>query len=852
MRVTALPIDPLLPSIREALSRGSRLVLVAPPGAGKTTRVPLALLDAPWSASGRILMLEPRRLAARAAARRLAQQLGETVGQTVGHRMRDDTRVGPRTRLEVVTEGVLTRMLQHDPLLDGVVAVLFDEFHERSLHGDLGLALALHAQRLIRDDLRLVIMSATLDGAAVAARVDAPVLTSEGRAFPVETHHRPRRPRESVEDAVARVVREAVSAHPGDVLAFLPGAAEIRRCAARLSDLPHVAIHPLYGDLPPAAQDAAILPRPDGGRKVVLATNIAETSLTIEGVRVVVDCGFARAPRFSPRTGMTRLDTVRIATTNADQRRGRAGRVAAGVCYRLWDAHEEVQLATREVPEILSADLAPLALELAVAGIDDPATLPWMDTPPAGALAQGRALLRELDALDAAGRVTPHGRAMAALGAHPRLAHLALRARDTGQLALASMVLALLDARDLLRGAPGGHAAADADLRTRLALLTGQEQLGVEADALRRARHDAARWRERVGHATAERGRADHPAGGGHPPVSRGSDVRTVDLEAAGPLLAHAFPDRIARARADAPGRYVLSNGTGATFTAPDPLSDAEWLVIVETDGRTPEAAIRSALPISLDDIRHVHAAHLRRHDVVHWDERSERLLAVRRESLGALTLHERPWRDVDPERVREVVSGMLRRRGLAMLTWNDATVSLRERLTFLRAHDATWPDVHDAALLAGLDDWLGPHLGAVRSARDLAGLPLHDALLGLLPWSRRADLDRLAPTHVEVPSGSRLRVSYADAAAPRLAVRLQEVFGLARSPTVLDGRVPVTLELLSPAQRPVQVTTDLATFWRGSYAEVRKAMRGRYPRHDWPEDPAAAVAHRGHTRRRR
>jgi ATP-dependent helicase HrpB len=825
--VTALPIDPLLPAIGAALSGATRLVLVAPPGAGKTTRVPLALLDAPWAASGRLLLLEPRRLAARAAARRLAQQRGESVGQVVGHRMRDDTRVGPDTRLEVVTEGVLTRMLQHDPFLEGVAGILFDEFHERSLHADLGLALALHAQRLVREDLRLVVMSATLDGAAVAARIDAPVLESEGRAYPVDTRYRPRREREWVEDAVARVIREALADTDGDVLAFLPGAAEIRRCAARLGGLAGVEVHPLYGDLPSAAQDAAILPSPAGRRKVVLATNIAETSLTIEGVRVVVDGGLARAPRFSPRTGMTRLDTVRIARASADQRRGRAGRVAPGVCYRLWDAHDEAQLTPREVPEILSADLAPLALELALAGLHDAAELTWMDAPPAGALAQGRALLRDLDALDADGRITPHGRAVAAVGAHPRLAHLALRARDAGHRALGAALGALLEARDLLRGAPG--AAADADVRTRLALLSGQERAGADADAIRRARHDATRWRERLG--------------GGAP--------GTLDPDAVGPLLAQAFPDRIARARREAPGRYLLSNGTGAAFTTADPLSDEPWLVIIETDGRTPEAGIRSAAPITLEEIRSVHARHLRVEDLVHWDDRSERLVAVRRESLGALTLHERQQRDVDPATVAAAVADTVRARGLSLLPWSDAASDLRARLAFVHAHDATWPAVDDAALLARLDEWLTPHLGAVRSAKDLAALPLHDALLGLLDWSQRAELERAAPTHVAVPSGSRIRVDYREGTAPSIAVRLQEVFGMASSPTVLGGRVPVTLHLLSPARRPVQVTTDLASFWRGSYAEVRKEMRGRYPRHDWPEDPAAASAHRGQVRRR-
>jgi ATP-dependent helicase HrpB len=824
--VPTLPIEPLLPDIRATLAAGSRLVLVAPPGAGKTTRVPLSLLGQPWLTGQRLVMLEPRRLAARTAARRMAAQLGERVGQTVGYRVKGDTVVGRATRLEVVTEGVLIRMLQHDPFLEGIGGVLFDEFHERSLNADLGLALTLHAQRLVREDLRIVVMSATLDGAAVAERLGAPLLESAGRAFPVDTLHRARRDREWIEDGVARVVAEAVRDHEGDVLAFLPGAAEIRRTAARLGSVlsADVELHPLYGDLPPAAQDAALLPSAQGRRKVVLATNIAETSLTIEGVRIVVDSGLARAPRFSPRTGMSRLETVRISRASADQRRGRAGRTAPGVCFRLWEASDELQLAARDTPEILSADLSALALELAVAGIADPTELMWIDAPPAGALAQGRALLGELDALDADGAITAHGRIIADLGAHPRLAHLAVCARDVGEGALAADVLAVLESRDLLRAMPG--TSGDADLRTRLEVLRGAAPpagMQSDAEAVRRVRYEAAQWRSRL----------QVPEG-------------PRDVHAVGELLAQAFPDRIARRRRDASGRYVLTNGTGAHFTAAQPLGEHEWLVVVETDGRVPEAAIYTAAPVTLDDLRRARGPHFITHDVVEWDERAERIVAVRRESLGAITVHEADLRTVDDAQVTAALLRWIARRGVGVLPWSEAAVHLRARLAFAHTHEAAWPAVDDVALCAALSQWLAPHLAGIRSVKQLQSVALTEALRSLLDWSQRAALDTAVPSHLEVPSGSRLRVDYTDPHMPSLAVRLQEVFGLAATPTVLGGRVPITLELLSPAHRPVQVTRDLAAFWRGSYAEVRKEMRGRYPKHDWPEDPAAAAPHRG------
>ncbi|HEU4629021.1 MAG TPA: ATP-dependent helicase HrpB, partial [Gemmatimonadaceae bacterium] len=621
-----LPIDDALPALRAALREGTSAVLQAPPGAGKTTRVPLALLGEPWLAGRRVVMLEPRRLAARAAARFMARTLSESVGETVGYRVRLDTHVGPRTRVEVVTEGVLTRLLQDDPALETAGLVIFDEFHERSLPADLGLALTLQARELLRDDLRLLVMSATLDGAAVADLLGgAPVVTSAGRAFPVETRWRPPRERERVDAAVARVVREALTGEAGDVLAFLPGQAEIRRAETllRAGELsPMTRVHPLYGNLPPEAQDAAIAPSAPGARKVVLATSIAETSVTIEGVRVVVDGGLARTPRFDPRSGMTRLETVRVSRAAADQRRGRAGRTAPGVCYRLWAEAEDAHLVPHARPEILEADLAPLALELAEAGVRDPAELRWLDPPPTAAFAQARELLRELGALDADGRITPHGRRMAALALHPRLAHMVLAGAELGYGAVACDLAALLAERDVLRAEQG---TADADVRLRLELLRDRAALegsgytrglAVDRDGVRRARELAREWRRQL---------------------RLHDDAAPGDVDAAGLLLALAYPDRIGQRRNGASGRFLLRNGRGAHFAEPQPLSDAPYLVAAELDGQARESRIFLAAPVALEDVERHLGDQIETEEVVAWDEAAEMVRAVRRERLGAL-----------------------------------------------------------------------------------------------------------------------------------------------------------------------------------------------------------------------
>ena len=820
-----LPIIAALPGLRAALAERRVAVLQAPPGAGKTTRVPLALLGEPWLEGRKIVMLEPRRLAARAAAAHMARLLDGRVGETVGHRVRLDTRVGPRTRIEVVTEGILTRMLQDDAALEEVGLVIFDEFHERSLHADLGLALVLQTRELLRDDLGVLVMSATLDGAAVAALLgDAPVVTSEGRAFPVETRWVARRTGQWIEAQVAGTIREALAREDGDVLVFLPGTAEIRRVQSMLEEgplAPDVRVFALHGTMPLEQQDQAIAPSPPGWRKVVLATSIAETSLTIEGVRVVIDSGLMRVPRFSPRSGMTRLETVRVSRASADQRRGRAGRVAPGVAYRLWSEHEESHLVPHGAPEILEADLGPLALTLAEAGISDVGQLRWLDAPPAAALAQARELLAQLGALDPAGAITPHGRRMASLPMHPRLAHMILGApRELGP--LACDIAALLGERDVLRGEGG---PPDADLRLRLEVMRAGRGADMDAvhgacidrDALRRAREQSREWRTRL------RARAD---------------VALEHSERSGVLLALAYPDRIAPRRGD---RFVLRNGRGAVLASPQALSVEAFIVVAELDDQRPNSRIFLAAPIALEEIETMFASAIVRDEIIEWDAATRSIMARRREQLGALLLSDAPIRDADPERVAAALLEAIRTEGLAVLAWSDGAMRLRERMRFVATLEPGWPDVSDTGLLASMDRWLLPHLGGIRRLEDLRRVDLAECLRGLLDWRRRTRLDDLAPTHIEVPSGSRIAIDYADAGAPVLAVRLQEMFGCTETPRIADGRIPLTIHLLSPAHRPVQVTRDLAGFWRTTYFEVRKDLRGRYPKHHWPDDPLAA-----------
>lgn len=852
-----LPIEEIIPALRDALRRGTSAVLQAPPGAGKTTRVPLALLDEPWLAGRRIVLLEPRRLAARAAAYRMAELLGERVGETVGYRIRLETRVGPATRIEVVTEGVLTRMLQSDPALEGVGLVIFDEVHERNLHADLGLALCLHARELLREDLRIVAMSATLDGAPLAALLGAapagearagaaPILTSEGRTYPVETIHlapanaREQMPGGSLVPRTARAVEIALAEQVGDILVFLPGAGEIRRVQEALGEVrPEVRVLPLHGSLGREEQDLALRPAPAGARKVILATSIAETSLTIDGVRTVIDSGVMRVPRFSPRTGMNRLETVTVSRAAADQRRGRAGRQGPGTCYRLWSEAEDRGLTPHSTAELLQADLAPLALELAAWGVTEPAELRWLDPPPAAALAQAHQLLRDLGAITAEGRITPHGRKLAGLGLHPRLAHLLLRARELGLGALAADLAALLGERDLFRGRTD---TPDADLRLRLEALRGHgndlpaaaRQAGYTIDrgTLHRARAEARHWRTRIG-----------------APPAHAND----DLDAAGLLLAFAFPDRIALRRQGSgrghvqgqPGRFLLRSGRGAALAAGQPLAEVDALVAAELDDRGRESRILLAAPVDPVELRQQFGDQIEVEESIAWDDAARAVRARRRESLGALVLGEAPIQDPDPELVRAALLQGVAALGLECLPWSKDATRLRNRLLFLRHLDPALPDLSEPALLATLPEWLGPYLDGLRGAEELRRLDLETILGGLLTWEVRRRLDEEAPAAIVVPSGSKIAIGYDDPESPILAVRLQELFGLAETPRIGKGRVPLTLHLLSPARRPVQITRDLASFWENTYFEVRKDLKGRYPKHFWPDDPMHAPATR-------
>jgi len=826
MTAPPLPIDAALPALRAALRERRAAVLQAPPGSGKTTRVPLALLDEPWLSGRRIVMLEPRRLAARAAAGWMARLLQQPVGATVGYRIRRDTRVGPATRIEVVTEGVLTRLLSADPSLEDIGLVIFDEFHERSLHGDLGLALTLHSRVLVREDLRLLVMSATLDGERVSALLDgAPIVTAEGRQYPIETRYVRTRTDAPVHVAAAAAVHDALQAEPGDVLVFLPGAGEIRRTETLLATGglgPTIRVHPLYSDLGPEAHEAAIAPSPAGSRKIVLATSIAETSLTIEGVRVVIDAGLARVPRFSPRTGMTRLETVRVSRAAADQRRGRAGRTEPGMCWRLWPEAAMMELRPFDTPEILGADLASLALDLADAGVSDAGELRWLDPPPGAALQQARELLGELGALDGTGRITAHGRRMAPLAIHPRLAHMLLRAGSLGLSGPAADLAALLGERDPFRGEGG----IGADLSLRFDALRRGHPSASPA-ALRRIRAESRLIRRRLG-------------------VAEQADRDAAPSEV-GLLLALAYPDRIGQRR---PGstRFLLRNGAGAFVDASDPLGREDYVVAAELDGKPQESRIYLGAPLALDDLERELGDQVIREESVAWDDAADAVIARRRERLGAIVLRELAIRDPDPVAVTAALLDRLRRDGLGGLPWTESALRTRARIGFGHRLDSHWPDVSDAALLGSLAEWLGPALGGITKRDGLRRLDLGRLLLERLSGEQRAALDRLAPTHIEVPSGSRIAVDYSDPDAPALAVRLQEVFGWAETPRVGGGAVPLTLHLLSPAQRPVQVTRDLASFWRTTYFDVRKDLKGRYPKHYWPDDPLQAEP----TRRRR
>ena len=805
MNLPPLPIDEALPRLLAALAAGPYAVLVAPPGAGKTTRVPLALLDAPWRGDGRIVMLEPRRLAARAAARRMAQSLDDEVGGVVGYRVRLDARVSRRTRIEVVTEGVFTRMILDDPELTGIAAVLFDEFHERSLDADLGLALALDAAAL-RDDLRVLVMSATIDGARVAELLDgAPVVVSEGRAFPVETIWRDRDPLVKIEDQVTSVVLEALRDQPGSALVFLPGQAEIGRVAERLTGrLPADAdVAPLYGQLTPEEQDRAVQPTRPGRRKVVLATSIAETSLTIEGVRIVVDSGLRRAPAYEPATGLSVLETRKVSRASADQRRGRAGRVEPGVCYRLWGEGQNAALMAFDAPEMLEADLSGLALDLAGWGVSDPTQLKFLDPPPGPAWSEAVSLLRDLEALDDGGRITVEGKALARLPLHPRLGHMIHRAAEEDDALTAAQLAVLLGERGL-----GGDGT---DLTHRLERF-GRER-GKRADE---AHGLARRWAGMVGN------------------TGSGGEV--------GRHLARAYPDRVAQ-QAGARGRFRLANGRQASLEESDGLASAPYLVVTDITGAAATGRIRAAAAIERATIEELFAGDIVDEVAMAFDRGSRSVRARRLRRLGALRLDEAPVAIADLQQAAAALAEGIAGLGLSLLPWSNEQQALRERTSYLRTTlGETWPDLSDTGLAADMA-WLVPHVTGKTALSEIEADDLGGALEGLLPWARRQEIERLLPSHFDAPSGSHLPIDYGAENGPALEVRVQELFGLDKHPSVAGGKVPLLLVLLSPAHRPIQTTRDLPGFWRGSWKDVAKDLKGRYPRHYWPENPLEAAA---------
>ena len=844
--LSALPIDDVLPAIRAALEASCNLVVVAPPGAGKTTRAPLALLDADWAKGGKLILLEPRRLAARAAASRMAATLGETVGETIGLRMRLESKISGRTRIEVVTEGVFARMILDDAGLEGVAGVLFDEYHERSLDADLGLALALDAQAGLREDLRLIAMSATLDGARVAALMGARTIESEGRAFGVETRYLGRDANARIEESMTRAIMLALREERGSILAFLPGQGEIARVASRLAEsrLPDdIDVAPLYGALDRGEQDFAIAPARPGRRKIVLATSIAETSLTIEGVRIVVDSGLARVQRFEPDLGLSRLETVRASRASVDQRRGRAGRTEPGVCYRLWDEPQTASLPAFAAPEILDADLSGLALDLAAWGVSDPGRLKWLDPPPAPAWKEAVALDRELGALDDDGRLTDMGRAVRALPLAPRLARMVVEAAGHGEAKRAAELAMLLSER--------GIGGADADLSHRLERLRSENSKRAR-DALRLA----AQW-----------ARQAMAAGGGLPPphpfpagAGEGADTALQANRRSlasplprsgggtgrgqlsdGALIALAYPDRIAKSRG-ARGEFLMANGRAAILPIEDPLSRAPFLAVAELTGRAAQARILAACALTAEEVETIAGDRIETRDETMFDSASASLRRRAFRRLGAIRLSERNLA-VEPsgENARILARGVVAL-GVARLPWTKAQMQRRDRVAFLRrAEGDEWPDLSDAVLATSVDDWLAPFIEGRTSLADIAADDLEAALAQLLPYELSRRLDAEAPAYFETPAGSRHALDYSTENGPILAVRVQELYGLSSHPTLARGRAPLTLELLSPAHRPIQTTRDLPSFWKGSWSEVKKEMRGRYPRHLWPDDPAAA-----------
>ncbi len=825
------PVQETFPALKQALHSQQRALLEAPPGAGKTTLVPLALLDEPWLAGKKIIMLEPRRLAARMVAKRMADLLGEKVGQTVGYRIRQDKNVGPNTRIEVVTEGILTRQLQSDPELGGIGLVIFDEFHERNLQGDLGLAFCMETQDALRDDLRLLVMSATLDGENLASFLgDAARITSAGRAFNVAIHNLPRPDRFSLVNDTVRTISKALEEESGSLLVFLPGEGEIRKAQSLLNERyaqdPHILIAPLYGALPTTEQDKAIAPAPKGVRKIVLSTTIAETSLTIEDIRIVIDCGYKRVARFDNARSMSRLETVRVSKAAATQRKGRAGRMQDGICYQLWPQAETHALAERDTPEILESDLTPLALELSAWGVHAPEDLKLLDYPPKNAFQQAQDLLFQLGGLDKNGKITAHGKEMLALSLHPRLAHMILTSSHTNKndAALACDIAATLQDGPLLKG------SRDCDLRTSLAVLHNQtgSTHNISKGALHRARQTAKALRKRL----------------------KISNILSTSYLETGRILALAYPDRIAKQRNNGQSSYHLSAGMGASLPEHDALSIEPFLVIAHMDGANAQARIFSAAPLHIQDIENNFSDLIQEKTEIGWDKRTQSVSASRVRKLGALPLKSTPLRHIDPEEQARGLCYGIRQLGLHVLPWTKDSESFCKRVEFLRKRDDKWPDMSEAGLLKTLEDWLLPYLNGVSRIEQLKKIDLDAALLSCLDWQAQQELAKRAPTHYRVPSGSQIRLDYTNPEKPILSVKLQEMFGEPHTPRIDNATISMQIHLLSPAGRPLQVTEDLESFWQNGYDSVKKEMKGRYPKHPWPDNPIAAQA-TGKTKRK-
>jgi ATP-dependent helicase HrpB len=820
-----LPILDILPQIKESLKNHNTVILQAPPGAGKSTALPPALLKEIWLKEQKIIMLEPRRLAARAVASRIAFLLEENVGETAGYRVRFENKISKNTRIEVVTEGILTRMLQHDNTLEGVGLVIFDEFHERSLHADLALALCREIQNVLREDLKILVMSATLDEEKLSSILgNAPVISSQGRQYPVTHKYINPEPNFSVSAMVAKAVLKALRDEEGDMLVFLPGAGDIHRCAEIIeAEASSVYICPLYGDLPQQKQQEAIMPDKFGRRKVVLSTSIAETSLTIEGIKIVIDSGYSRVPRFDPNTGLTKLETVRVTKDAADQRAGRAGRLGPGICYRLWTEGSHQHLVPHRKPEILEADLAPMMLELAQWGVNDMKTLSWLTPPPAGAVSQAKDLLMQLDAV-ADNKITLKGKKMLNLPAHPRIAHMLLEGEEQGNIALGTDMAAMLDERDPLQREAGANLA----LRIE-ALRKWRKKEYVQADKniLERVERAALSWRKNFNISADNSHFAEHQLG---------------------KLLSAAYSERIARKIEHA--RYRLANGRIAKIQEHDPLASELWITAAHLDGGSHEAKIYMAAPLDPADLIHLS----KKQDVISWDSAKGILLTRREKRIGSIIMESAPIEDISDEQKIKILCDAVRSEGINILPWTEEIINWKTRILNAKIWrpDEEWPDLSDQHLLNTLEDWLSPYLKNIRKREDFKKLELDGILMGLLSWEQSQRLEKFAPAKIEVPTGSMITLKYhIDGSAPILAVRLQEVFGLLDTPTVNEGRTKVMMHLLSPGYRPVQVTQDLKSFWTTTYSEVRKDLRARYPKHYWPEDPWTAEAVRGVKKRK-